>query len=89
MARLHTDTHPAHDVMSAGFLSFGDRMRACFGAAHPRLLRRWLAGLLRPPLRHGDAAGLSDHQRKDIGLPKRVLPLSTDAATRLEIRSLR
>lgn len=90
MTHLHTDTRPAHDMMSAGFLSFGDQMLARFGAvrAGASPLRRWLAGLLRR--RHDDdAAGLEDRQRKDIGLPKRALPLSTDAATRLEIRTLR
>lgn len=87
MARLHAESRPARDVMSAGLLSFGEQMLASFGVVraggHP--LQRWLARLLR----RDDAAGMEDRQRKDIGLPPRRLPLSGDAATRLEIRARR
>ena len=85
MARLHAESHPARDAMSAGLLSFGEQTLASFGAvrADGYPLRRWLARLLR----RDDAAGMEDRQRKDIGLPPRRLPLSTDAATRLEIRA--
>lgn len=87
MTRLQAESHLARDAMSAGLLSFGEQMLVCFGAVraggHP--LRRWLARLLR----RDDAAGMEDRQRKDIGLPPHRLPLSTDAATRLEIRTRR
>lgn len=84
MARLQADSHPARDAMSAGLLSFGEQTLATLRAGgYP--LRRWMARLLR----RDDAAGMEDRQRKDIGLPPRRLPLSTDAATRLEIRARR